>query len=58
MLNPRLIRLGGTLAISTVLVACSGAGKHQDLQDYIAETKRRPAGQIDPLPAFCTLQKL
>ncbi|TQV72742.1 pilus assembly protein PilP [Exilibacterium tricleocarpae] len=27
-------------------------GEHGDLKDYIAETKRRPQGQIDPLPTF------
>ncbi len=31
---------------------CGGIPEHQDLKDYIAETKRRPAGQIEPLPTF------
>lgn len=35
-----------------VLVGCSSELAHQDLQDYIAETKRRPKGTIDPLPSF------
>ena len=52
MLNWRWLRCLGVLALSMILAACSGAGKHQDLKDYIAETKRRPAGQIDPLPPF------
>lgn len=34
------------------LVGCTGGGDHQDLRDYIAETKRRPKGQIEPLPSF------
>lgn len=34
------------------LVGCSGRADHQDLKDYIAETKRRPKGQIEPLPSF------
>lgn len=35
-----------------LLSACGGSGQHQDLHDYIEETKRRPSGQIDPLPPF------
>ncbi|NIB39344.1 pilus assembly protein PilP [Pseudomaricurvus alkylphenolicus] len=43
----------GLLLLSPlVLVACGGSGKHQDLRDFIEETKRRPAGQIEPLPPF------
>ena len=42
-----------SLAIAvTILSACSGVGEHGDLRDYIAETKRRPQGQIEPLPTF------
>lgn len=37
---------------SVLLVGCGGSGKHQDLVDYIEETKRRPTGQIEPLPPF------
>lgn len=34
------------------LSACSGVGEHNDLKDYVLETKRRPQGQIEPLPKF------
>ncbi|WP_086930317.1 pilus assembly protein PilP [Agarilytica rhodophyticola] len=34
------------------LVACSSGGEHSDLTDYIAKTKARPAGNIEPLPTF------
>lgn len=34
------------------LTACGGGGEHQDLVDFVAETKRRPSGQIEPLPPF------
>jgi type IV pilus assembly protein PilP len=34
------------------LNSCSSSDDQQDLRDFMAETKRRPHGQIDPLPAF------
>lgn len=34
------------------LTACDSSSQHQDLHDFMAETKRRPQGQIEPLPAF------
>lgn len=40
------------LLIALVLGGCSSNNENQDLVDYIEETKRRPAGQIDPLPPF------
>ncbi|MEC8428693.1 MAG: pilus assembly protein PilP [Pseudomonadota bacterium] len=43
-----VILLSGAL----LLVGCGAGGKHQDLVDYIEETKRRPVGQIKPLPPF------
>ncbi len=39
-----------------LLTACGGSDQHQDLKDDIEETKRRPAGQIDPLPPFVPYQ--
>ena len=39
-----------------ILTACSGTSKHQDLVDFMEETKRRPAGQIEPLPPFLPYQ--
>ncbi len=35
-----------------LLVSCSSGGEHQDLRSYINDTKARPAGNIEPLPAF------
>ena len=32
--------------------ACSSSSDQQDLRDFMAEAKRRPQGQIDPLPPF------
>ena len=43
-----------TLLASLTLIfsGCSPSTSHSDLEDYIAETKRRPSGQIEPLPVF------
>lgn len=38
------------------LTGCGGFSENNDLVDYIEETKRRPAGQIDPLPPFVPYQ--
>ncbi|GAA6151785.1 pilus assembly protein PilP [Pseudoteredinibacter isoporae] len=35
-----------------VMGGCSFEEQHQDLRDYIEETKRRPRGRIEPLPEF------
>ena len=43
----RLIKASAVCGSLLVLVGCGG-GSHQDLQDYIVETKRRPQGQIEP----------
>lgn len=40
--------------VALSLVACGGANQHQELREYIQETKRRPAGEIEPLPVFPT----
>lgn len=42
----------GLLFCITFLSACGGSSQHEDLQNYIRETKQRPSGTIDPLPAF------
>jgi type IV pilus assembly protein PilP len=34
------------------LSACSSSSDQQDLRDFMAEAKRRPQGQIEPLPPF------
>lgn len=48
-----------SLLIPTVLAClagCSSGGSKQDLLDFINETKRRPAGQIEPMPTFPAYQ--
>ena len=35
-----------------VVSGCSSSSDQKDLRDFMAETKRRPQGQIDPLPPF------
>ncbi|MGQ9425029.1 pilus assembly protein PilP [Gilvimarinus sp. F26214L] len=39
-----------------LLTACSSGKSQQDLVDFINETKRRPAGQIEPMPTFAAYQ--
>jgi type IV pilus assembly protein PilP len=46
------LKLLAVLMLGSLLVGCGGSSKHQDLVDYIEETKRRPVGQIKPLPPF------
>ncbi len=43
-------------AASLILSACSSSSDQQDLKDFMAEAKRRPQGQIDPLPPFQVYQ--
>ena len=45
---------GGVIVL--FLSGCGGFDENRDLRDYIEETKRRPAGQIDPLPPFVPYQ--
>lgn len=42
--------------LSLLMSACSPSSDQQDLKDFMAETKRRPQGQIDPLPPFQVYQ--
>ncbi|MBK8188261.1 MAG: pilus assembly protein PilP [Cellvibrio sp.] len=44
------------ITFATLLVACSLDNKHQDLDDYIAETQKRPSGEIPDLPPFVPYQ--
>ncbi|MCW8195340.1 pilus assembly protein PilP [Proteobacteria bacterium 005FR1] len=39
-----------------LLAGCSSGGSQQDLVDFINETKRRPTGQIEPMPTFAAYQ--
>ncbi|MDQ2076513.1 pilus assembly protein PilP [Marinimicrobium sp. ABcell2] len=47
--NLTIISLVCSLAL---LVGCGGTNQHRDLQQYIEDTKNRPEGEIEPLPAF------
>ncbi len=47
--NIRLLSIG---LVFLMLAACGGSADHQDLRDYVEETKRAPVGQLDPLPPF------
>lgn len=38
--------------LALVLTACGGGSSYPDLDKYMAETKARPAGHIQPIPAF------
>jgi type IV pilus assembly protein PilP len=40
------------LIVASLLSACDAGSDQQDLRDFMAEAKRRPQGQIDPLPPF------
>jgi len=40
------------ITLTAFLTACSSDSDQKDLRDFMAEAKRRPQGQIDPLPAF------
>jgi type IV pilus assembly protein PilP len=38
--------------IILIMAGCSSSSEFKDLTDFMDETKRRPIGQIEPLPAF------
>ena len=48
----RLNYLSIIILIAALLSGCFGGSDQHDLDDFIAETKRRPKGQIEPLPSF------
>ena len=52
----RLLVVSEIIFLALMLNACGQSGQFQDLQDFMAETKRRPHGQIDPLPSFTPYQ--
>ena len=53
MKRPSLLIL--KLVCILALVGC-GQASQQDLRDFMEETKRRPKGQIEPLPTFSPYQ--
>lgn len=38
--------------VAALLSSCSSSSDQSDLRDFMADTKRRPHGQIEPLPPF------
>lgn len=42
--------------MSVVMLSGCGQSSHQDIKDFMEETKRRPKGQIEPLPTFSPYQ--
>lgn len=42
----------GLLCAAMVLIAACGSSSFPDLDTYMAEVKARPAGHIEPIPAF------
>ena len=48
----RFLLLAELSLVVLTISGCSSSSDQQDLRDFMAETKRRPQGQIDPLPAF------
>lgn len=38
--------------VSAFLFGCSNGSQHNDLREYIAETKSKPAGRIEGVPVF------
>ncbi len=42
----------GLVTLPLLLVGCGAGSDHSDLRNFIKETKRRPGGQIEPLPPF------
>jgi type IV pilus assembly protein PilP len=47
-----ILRVISGMVIIGGLHSCSSSDNQEDLRNFMAETKRRPHGQIDPLPAF------
>jgi len=45
------VRLG-LLLLAALLVGCGGDREFRDLQDFMAKTRAKPGGKIDPIPTF------
>ncbi|MBK6960767.1 MAG: pilus assembly protein PilP [Gammaproteobacteria bacterium] len=45
------VRLG-LLLLTALLVGCGGDREFRDLQDFMAKTRAKPGGKIDPIPTF------
>jgi type IV pilus assembly protein PilP len=42
----------GLLLLATLLVGCGGDLEFRDLQDFMAKTRAKPGGKIEPIPTF------
>lgn len=42
----------GLLLLAALLVGCGGDREFRDLQDFMAKTRAKPGGKIDPIPTF------
>lgn len=51
-----LLRFIGLVMCVLILQACSAEYEHQDLEEYMAETQKRPSGEIPDLPPFVPYQ--
>lgn len=51
-----ILLLVEVFVLALLLSGCSSSSDQQDLKDFMAEAKRRPQGQIDPLPPFQVYQ--
>ena len=51
-----ILRAVELVVVVLIISACSSSSDQKDLQDFMSETKRRPQGQIDPLPPFTPYQ--
>lgn len=47
-----MMRILALILVVAGVVSCSSETNHQDLRDYVEETKRRPRGHINSLPEF------
>ncbi len=51
MMN-RILLFVKIILFTLVVSSCSSSSEQKDLTDFMDETRRRPQGQIEPLPAF------
>ena len=49
-----MTRYFGFMALVGVVLTsgCNGGSQHEDLQDFMAEVRKKPSGVVDPLPTF------
>src|SRR5690606_31500758 len=50
--NPKLTARVGLVAVAAMIVAACGGSAYPDLDNFMADAKARPAGHIQPIPAF------